>query len=121
MRILKDNKRLHQTLTCLLVDNNTGRQQVKNINFIGEIKFFKKKIRRMRILGTVFFLSFLAGKLNAFERMLLTEPIYKLSACVEKLPYFWRESFRQPFKYILYSKVQQNCDYFWLQVLDDGK
>ena len=55
----------------------------------------------MRILGTVFFLSFLAGKLNAFEQMLLTEPIYKLSACVEKLPYFWRESFRQPFKYIL--------------------
>ena len=42
MRILKDNKRLHQTLTCLLVDNNTGRQQVKNINFIGEIKFKKK-------------------------------------------------------------------------------
>ena len=37
----------------------------------------------MRILGTVFFLSFLAGKLNAFEQMLLTEPIYKLSACVE--------------------------------------
>ena len=30
----------------------------------------------MRILGTVFFLSFLAGKLNAFEQMLLTEPIY---------------------------------------------
>ena len=42
----------------------------------------------MRILGTVFFLSFLAGKLNAFEQMLLTEPIYKLSACVEKPPYF---------------------------------
>ena len=60
---------------------------MKNINFIGEIKF-KKKIRRMRILGTVFFLSFLAGKLNAFEQMLLTEPIYKLSACVEKPPYF---------------------------------
>ena len=75
----------------------------------------------MRILGTVFFLSFLAGKLKAFEQMLLTETIYKLSACVEKLPYFWRESFRQPFKYIFYSKVQQNCDYFWLQVLDDGK
>ena len=64
MRILKDNKRLHQTLTCLLVDNNTGRQQVKNINFIGEIKFKKKKIRRMRILGTVFFPKFFGGKIK---------------------------------------------------------
>ena len=54
MRILKDNKRLHQTLTCLLVDNNTGRQQVKNINFMVKLNS-KKKIRRMRILGTVFF------------------------------------------------------------------
>ena len=36
--------------------------------------FFKKK-RRMRILSTVFFLSFLAAKFATFERMLLTEPI----------------------------------------------
>ena len=36
-------------------------------------KFKKKKNRRMRILGTVFFLSLLAGKFTAFERGLLTE------------------------------------------------
>ena len=93
---------------------------MKNINFIGEIKFLKKNPAHA-YFGHRIFLSFLAGKLNAFEQMLLTETIYKLSACVEKLPYFWRESFRQPFKYIFYSKVQQNCDYFWLQVLDDSK
>ena len=29
----------------------------------------------MRILSTVFFLSFLAGKFATFEQMLLTEPI----------------------------------------------
>ena len=37
---------------------------------------FKIK-RRMRILSTVFFLSFLAGKFDAFEQILLTEPIMK--------------------------------------------
>ena len=31
----------------------------------------------MRILSTVFFLSFLAGKFDAFEQILLTEPIMK--------------------------------------------
>ena len=36
-------------------------------------KFKKKKNRRMRILGTVFFLSLLARKFTAFERGLLTE------------------------------------------------
>ena len=41
---------------------------------------FKKK-RRMRILGTVFFLSFLAGKLQTFERILLAEN-KKVGACV---------------------------------------
>ena len=35
----------------------------------------KKKKRRTRILSTVFFLSFLAGKFATFEHMLLTEPI----------------------------------------------
>ena len=35
----------------------------------------KNKKRRMRILSTVFFLSFLAGKFATFEHMLLTEPI----------------------------------------------
>ena len=35
--------------------------------------FFLKKKRRMRILGTVFFLSFLAGKLKTFERILVAE------------------------------------------------
>ena len=37
----------------------------------------------MRILGTVFFLSFLAGKLKSFERTLLTEnKKKKVGACV---------------------------------------
>ena len=31
----------------------------------------------MRILSTVFFLSFLAGKFDAYEQILLTEPIMK--------------------------------------------
>ena len=31
----------------------------------------------MRILSTVFFLSFLAGKFDAFEQILLTEPMMK--------------------------------------------
>ena len=35
----------------------------------------------MRILGTVFFLSFLAGKLQTFERILLAEN-KKVGACV---------------------------------------
>ena len=39
------------------------------------ILFLKK--RRMRILSIVFFLSFLAGKFDAFEKILLTEPIMK--------------------------------------------
>ena len=33
----------------------------------------------MRILGTVFFLSFLAGKLKSFERILLAENKKKLA------------------------------------------
>ena len=41
------------------------------------ILFFLKKKRRMRILSTVFFLSFMAGKFDAFEQILLTEPIMK--------------------------------------------
>ena len=40
---------------------------------------FKKKNWRMRILGAVFFLSLLAGKLATFEQMLLTEKITKYS------------------------------------------
>ena len=37
----------------------------------------------MRILGTVFFLSFLAGKLKSFERTLLAEnKKKKVGACV---------------------------------------
>ena len=36
----------------------------------------------MRILGTVFFLSFLAGKLKSFERTLLAENKKKVGACV---------------------------------------
>ena len=39
------------------------------------ILFLKK--RRMRILSIVFVLSFLAGKFDAFEKILLTEPIMK--------------------------------------------
>ena len=47
------------------------------INFYSNsnIENLKKKKRRMRILSTVFFLSFLAGKFSTFEHMLLTEPI----------------------------------------------
>ena len=46
------------------------------INFYSNsnIENLKKK-RRMRILSTVFFLSFLAGKFATFEQMLLTKPI----------------------------------------------
>ena len=36
----------------------------------------------MRILGTVFFLSFLAGKLKTFERILVAENKKKFGACV---------------------------------------
>ena len=36
----------------------------------------------MRILGTVFFLSFLAGKLKTFERILVAENKKKVGACV---------------------------------------
>ena len=47
------------------------------INFYpnSNIENLKKKKRRMRILSTVFFLSFLAGKFATFEQMLLTKPI----------------------------------------------
>ena len=38
---------------------------------------FKKNKRRMRILSTVFFLSFLAGNFDAFEQILLREPMMK--------------------------------------------
>ena len=52
------------------IDDNTRRQQMESSNFI-------LKKRRMRILSIVFFLSFLAGKFDAFEKILLTEPIMK--------------------------------------------
>ena len=48
-------------------DDNTRRQQMESSNFI-------LKKRRMRILSIV---SFLAGKFDAFEKILLTEPIMK--------------------------------------------
>ena len=44
------------------------------IKFIDNIEFsWKKKNWRMRILGAVFFLSFLAGKFATFDQMLLTD------------------------------------------------
>ena len=50
-------------------DDNTRRQQMESSNFI------LQKKRRMRILTA--YLSFLAGKFDAFEQILLTEPIMK--------------------------------------------
>ena len=44
-------------------------------NFYSNKNSQNLKKRRMRILSTVFFLSFLAGKFATFEQMLLTEPI----------------------------------------------
>ena len=61
MRILKDNKRLHQTLTCLLVDNNTGRQQVKNINFMVKLK---KKNPAHAYFGHRIFSKLFGGKIK---------------------------------------------------------
>ena len=49
-------------------DDNTRRQQMESSNFI-------LKKRRMRILSIVFFLSFLAGKFDAFEKILLTKKL----------------------------------------------
>ena len=63
MRILKDNKRLHQTLTCLLVDNNTGRQQVKNINFMVKLNFKKKKSGAC-VFWAPYFFKFFGGKIK---------------------------------------------------------
>ena len=42
----------------------------------------------MRILGTVFFLSFLAGKLKTFERILLAENEKSWRMRIFKRPYF---------------------------------
>ena len=42
----------------------------------------------MRILGTVFFLSFLAGKLKTFERILLAENKKSWRMRIFKRPYF---------------------------------
>ena len=50
-------------------------QMKTNFYSNSNIENFKKKKRRMRILSTVFFLSFLAGKFATCEQMLLTEPI----------------------------------------------
>ena len=65
---------------------NTRRQQVnKYWGLLAKLSTFallKKKKRRMRILGTVFFLSLLAGKFATFEQMLLTEKNKKIGACL---------------------------------------
>ena len=42
----------------------------------------------MRILGTVFFLSFLAGKLKTFERILVAENKKIWRMRISKRPYF---------------------------------
>ena len=42
----------------------------------------------MRILGTVFFLSFLAGKLKTFDRILLAENKKSWRMRIFKRPYF---------------------------------
>ena len=42
----------------------------------------------MRILGTLFFLSFLAGKLKTFERILLAENKKSWRMRIFKRPYF---------------------------------
>ena len=53
----------------------------------------------MRILSTVFFLSFLAGKFATFEQMLLTEPI-NFSRKTERMRILsarikiWRENYK---------------------------
>ena len=62
-------------LTCLLiVDDNTRSKRITKFSVYWQYIYFKKKKnRRMRILSTVFFLSFLAGKFTTFEQMLLTE------------------------------------------------
>ena len=63
----------------------------------------------MRILSTVFFLSFLAGKFATFEQKLLTEQIFKkMVHAYFRRPYFSRKFFggklkisKQPLKILL--------------------
>ena len=62
------------------------------MRFISKIVYIrfieKKKKRRMRILGTVFFLSLLAGKFATFEQMLLTEWNWRMPSLSARILYF---------------------------------
>ena len=65
---------MYISLTCLLVDSNDTRQRQTKLSLLIISNFpGKKKNWRMRILGAVFFLSFLAGKFATFKQMLLTD------------------------------------------------
>ena len=61
--VLKDNKDIHKT--------NDFFEDTYELQFVD--KFFFLKNGACVFLGTVFFLSLLAGKFTAFERGLLTE------------------------------------------------
>ena len=59
-------------------NDNTRSQQMESSDFIF---LKKKKKRRMRILSTVFFLSFLAGKFDAFEQITYRTNNEKIGTC----------------------------------------
>ena len=78
--IIENNKDNNWTLYFIdLLTHSTyniRRQQVnKYWGLLAKLSTFAlvKKKRRMRILGTVFFLSLLAGKFATFKQMSLTE------------------------------------------------
>ena len=69
----------------------------------------------MRILSTVFFLSFLAGKFATFEQKLLTEQVFlkkKKAHAYFRRPYFSKffggklKIFKQPLKILLNFQYQ---------------